>query len=183
MEDCVKKISYKIVMISRQNQCAVAREDLTGLVENLRKLPKDHRVSLLMLSYRKLEFWIDWQAEKHGVPMFIIEPNGTSSTCPICNSKLKESGYRLLNCSNCGFEADRDTIAILNIEKKALSKIGGSLTTPTASQMTDVAPNRCEELMNCPKGNSHPLGPGGGQYIENYSCSNCYSHISYSELT
>ena len=29
-----------------------------------------------------------------------------------------------------------------------LSKIGGSLTTPTASQMTDVTPNRCGELMS-----------------------------------
>ena len=53
-----------------------------------------------------------------------------------------------MRCSNCGFEADRDSIAILNIEKKALSKIGGFLTTPTASQMTDVAPNRCGEPMS-----------------------------------
>jgi len=168
IEECVKKISHEIVMISKQNQYAIARENLTGLVENLRKLPKDHKVSLLILSYRKLEFWIDWQAEKHGVPIIIIEPNGTSSTCPICNSKLKENGHRIMKCSNCGFEADRDSIAILNIEKKALSKIGGSLTTPTASQMTDVAPNRCEELMNRPERNLCPLGRGGGQHIEKW---------------
>ena len=164
IEDCVKKISYKIVMISRQNQYAVAREDLTGLVENLRKLPKDHRVSLLMLSYRKLEFWIDWQAKKHGVPIVIIEPNGTSSICPICDSKLKENGHRIMKCPNCGFEADRDSIAILNIEKKALSKIGGSLTTPTASQMTDVAPNRCGEPMKPLKRTHISSGRGGGQH-------------------
>jgi len=148
IEDWVKKISHKITVFAKQNHNAIAREDLTGLVENLRKLPKDHKVSLLMLSYRKLEFWIDWQAEKHGVPIIIIEPNGTSTICPTCDSKLKESGHRTMKCLKCGFEADRDTIAILNIEKKALSKIEGSLTTPTASQMTDVIPNRCGELMN-----------------------------------
>ena len=148
IEDWVKKISYKIVMSSKQNHYAVAREDLTDLVENLRKIPKDHKVRLLMLSYRKLEFWIDWQTEKHGVPIIVIEPNGTSSICPNCGSKLKESNRRIMKCVNCGLEDDRDSIAILNIEKKALSKIGGSLTTPTASQMTDVAPNRCGELMN-----------------------------------
>ena len=163
IEDWVKKISYKIVMIAKQNHYAIAREDLTGLVENLRKLPKDHKASLLMLSYRKLEFWIDWQAEKHGVPIIIIEPNGTSSICPKCSSKLKENSQRVLKCVSCGLEADRDSIAVLNIEKKALSKIGGSLTTLTASQMTDVAPNRCEELMSCPEGNSCPLGRRGGQ--------------------
>jgi IS605 OrfB family transposase len=165
IEDWVKKISYKIIMLAKQNKCAIARENLTGLVENLRKLPKDHRVSLLMLSYRKLEFWIDWQAEKHGVPIVIIEPNGTSSICPNCGSRLKENGHRKLKCVNCGFEADRDSIAILNIEKKALSKIGGSLTTPTASQMTDVIPNRCEEPMSCHEGNFCPLGRGGGQCV------------------
>jgi len=59
---------------------------------------------------------IDWQAEKQGVPVVIIEPEGTSSICPGCG---RENGYRMLKCRNCGFEADRDTIAVLNIEKKA----------------------------------------------------------------
>jgi len=31
--------------------------------------------------------------------------------------------------------------------------------------MTDVAPNRCEEPMNCPEGNFRPLGQKGGQCI------------------
>ena len=142
IDDWAKKVSRKIVSLAKQHQYAVAREDLTGLVENLRKLPKEHKVSLLILSYRRLEHWIDWQCEKQGVPVAVINPRGTSSTCPICGSKLIENGYRKLKCIKCGFEADRDTIAILNIEKKAHEKIWGSLTTPTAPQMTDVIPNR-----------------------------------------
>ena len=42
----------------KKQQYAIAREDLTDLIENLRKLSKD-KAGLLMLSYRKLEFWID----------------------------------------------------------------------------------------------------------------------------
>jgi transposase len=76
------------------------------------------------------------------VPAVAINPRGTSSTCPICGSKLVENSYRKLKCIKCGFEADRDATAILNIEKKAHEKIWGSLTTPTAPQMTDVIPNR-----------------------------------------
>jgi IS605 OrfB family transposase len=148
VENWAKKVSHKIVALAKQHLYAVAREDLTNLVENLRKLPKEHRVSLLILSYRKLEHWIDWQCEKNGVPIIVVEPRGTSSTCPVCSSKLAENGYRRLRCSRCGFEADRDTIAVLNIEKRALSKMGGSLTTPTAPQMTDVDPNRCGEPMS-----------------------------------
>jgi IS605 OrfB family transposase len=148
VEDWAKKVSHKIASLARQSRYAVAREDLTGLVESLRKLPREHRVSLLILSYRRLEFWVDWQAEKHGVPLVVVEPRGTSSTCPRCSSKLVEGGYRRVRCPRCGFEADRDTVAVMNIERVALSKMGGSLTAPTAPQMTDVAPNRCGEPMS-----------------------------------
>ena len=67
------------------------------------------------------------------MPVAVIEPNGTSSICPGCGSKLRENGYRVLKCRNCGFEADRDTIA-LNIEKIALLKMGGSLTDCPADE-------------------------------------------------
>jgi IS605 OrfB family transposase len=142
VEDWAKKVSHKIVALAKQHLYAVAREDLTNLVESLRKLPKEHRVSLLILSYRKLEQWIDWQCEKNGVPIIVVEPRGTSTTCPRCNSKLVENGYRRMKCVKCGFEADRDTIAVLNIEKRALAQMWGALTPPNAPQMTDVNPNR-----------------------------------------
>ena len=57
--DWAKKTSHRIV---EQNQHAIAREDLTGLIESLRKLPKNHKVKLLILSYRKLTQWINWQS-------------------------------------------------------------------------------------------------------------------------
>jgi transposase len=65
---------------------------------------------------------------------------------------MMENGYRVFKCPRCGFEADRDTVAVLNIEKRALTQMGGSLITPTAPQMTDVNPNRCGEPVNPLKG-------------------------------
>jgi len=162
IEDWVKRASHEIVVLAKQRQHALAREDLTGLADSLRKLPRNHKVGLMMLSYRKLGFWIDWQAEKHGVPVAVVEPGGTSSACPRCGSRAKENGYRALKCVKCGFEADRDTVAVLNIEKKALLKMGGSLTTPTAPQMKDVSPNRWGEPMSS-LGSPRPSGRGGGQ--------------------
>jgi len=38
-------------------------------------------------------------------------------------SRLKENGYRL-RCPKCGIEDDRDKIAILNIERRALKVLG-----------------------------------------------------------
>jgi len=145
IEDWARKTAHIIVSLAKQGQLAVAREDLTGLVESLRRLPKGHRTALIMLGYRRLAFWVDWQAEKGGVPLFVVDPAGTSTTCPRCGAELVEVGHRRLRCPRCGLEGDRDTIAILNIEGRALSKMGGTLTSPTAPQMTDVNPNRWGE--------------------------------------
>jgi IS605 OrfB family transposase len=145
VEDWAKKVSHGIIKIAKENNYTVAREDLTNLINRLIELPKEHKVRMIALSYRRLSYWIDWQAEKHGVPTIIIEPRGSSSTCPICNSKLRENWYRRLKCSKCGFEADRDSIAILNIEKRAIQKMWGALTPLNAPQMKHVNPNRCGE--------------------------------------
>jgi IS605 OrfB family transposase len=145
IEDWARRTSHIIISLARQGQLAVAREDLTGLIESLRKLPKGHRTALLALGYRRLAFWVDWQAEKGGVPLLVVDPAGTSTTCPRCGTKLVEVGHRRLRCPRCGLEADRDTIAVLNIERRALSKMGGTLASPTAPQVTDVSPNRWGE--------------------------------------
>jgi IS605 OrfB family transposase len=146
LEDWARKTSLEIVELSKKLGHAVAREDLTGLINSLRKIKnKDHRTKLIIMGYSRLGKWIDWQAMKHGVPLAIVKPNGTSSECPKCNSKLEENGYRRLRCPRCGFEADRDVIGKLNIRKRALKILrisGGALTTPTAPQTTDVNPNR-----------------------------------------
>ena len=154
LEDWAKKTAHTIISLARQGQLAVAREDLTGLVEGLRRLPKSHRTALIVLGYRRLGLWLDWQAEKGGVPLLVVDPAGTSTTCPRCGTKLVEVGYRRLRCPSCGLEADRDSIAVLNIERRALSKMGGTLASPTAPQVTDVNPNRWGE----------PPGQGGGQH-------------------
>ncbi len=153
LEDWARKTFLEIVRFAKKLGYAVAREDLTGLINSLRKIKnKDHRTKLIIMGYARLERWIDWQAMKHGVPLAIVNPNGTSSECPQCDSKLEENGYRRHRCPRCGFEADRDVIGKLNIRKRALKKLkikvipGGSLTTPTALQMTDVNPNRWGNL-------------------------------------
>ena len=132
IEDWARKTSYMIISLAKQGQLAVAREDLTGLIESLRRLPKGHKSALLAFGYRRLAFWVDWQAEKNGVPILVVDPAGTSSTCPRCGAELVEVGHRRLRCPRCGLEADRDSIAVLNIERRALNQMGGTLASPTA---------------------------------------------------
>jgi IS605 OrfB family transposase len=165
LEDWARKTSLEIVRLAKKLGYAVAREDLKGLINSLRKIEsKDHRTKLIIMGYSRLGKWIDWQAMKHGSPLAIVDPRGTSSECPKCGSKLEENGYRRLKCPRCSFEADRDVIGKLNIRKRALktlrikADLGGALTPLTAPQMTDVSPNRWGGggPMNRPKGTLAP---------------------------
>jgi len=148
LNDWTRKISLEIIRLAKELRYAVSREDLTNLIRSLRELPKDHKTKLIIMGYSRIEKWIDWQAEKNGVPHVKVDPNGTSSECPKCDYKgLEEVGYRRLRCPQCGFEADRDVIGKLNVRKRGLRKLGiyprgGALTPLTAPQMTDVNPNR-----------------------------------------
>ena len=100
------------------------------------------------MGYSRLVKWTDRQSAKHGTPLVIVDPSGTSSECPKCDSKLEENGYRRLKCPRYGFEADRDIVGKLNIRKKALKMLGikidfgGVLAPLIATQMIDVNPNR-----------------------------------------
>jgi putative transposase len=60
LEDWARKTSLRIVGLAKRLGYAVAREDLTGLINSLRKIKnKDHRKKLIMMGYKRLGKWID----------------------------------------------------------------------------------------------------------------------------
>ncbi len=161
-EDFTKREAKRIVDFAiAHNVNTIIVEDLRNLSTNSRRLKKSWRERLIYMVYRKLLWWIEWEARKHSLAVVRIDPRYTSTTCPYCHVKMIKTGYRRYRCPRCGFEADRDTIAVLNLINRYKSQMGTSLTSPTALQMKDVSPNRCGEPMN-------PLGRGGGQIYEQY---------------
>ncbi len=62
---------------------------------------------------------------REGVSVVKVDPRGTSSTCPFCNSKLmRGSAPRQLKCPKCSIEMGRYVIAVLNLEKIYLTLKG-----------------------------------------------------------
>jgi len=130
VEDWAKKTAKRIVEEARERQYAVAIEDLKGLVKAIRELPKEHRTKMMLLAYCRLLWWIEWQAMKRGVMVIEVDPRGTSTTCPKCGAKMAEVWHRRVKCTVCGFEAGRDVVAILNIEKRARSVLSNPTFSP-----------------------------------------------------
>ena len=100
----------------------IVLEDLRGLNVRIREdsdRPKAVKEKVSLMAYSKLDKQIIVLAKIYGVPYVFVDPAGTSTTCPICGAKLVEVGYRRLKCPACRFEEDRDTIAIMNLVKRA----------------------------------------------------------------
>jgi putative transposase len=74
-----------------------------------------------MFAYRKLQHSIVSKALERGVPVMLVEPKHTSSTCPRCGRRLRYVD-RLAICK-CGFKGDRDRVGAMNIWLRALSWI------------------------------------------------------------
>ncbi|MEM1913839.1 MAG: zinc ribbon domain-containing protein [Thermofilaceae archaeon] len=72
----------------------------------------------------------------------------TSSTCPRCGSRLKDSSGRVLKCTRCGFTGDRDVIACVNLFYR-YSRCGG-LGMP----------------LNAPKGDANPRPMRGNKEMK-----------------
>jgi len=135
-EDFARKVGKWVVEIAEDFGANVIKlENLRNLIKNVDKLPKEFHDKLYLMQYRRLQYWIEWQAKKHGMVVKYVNPRYSSVSCPKCGRKMKEKGYRWFRC-NCGYENDRDVIAVVNLNRR------GSLTLSTAPQMRDVIPNR-----------------------------------------
>ena len=137
MEDFARKVGKWVVDIARVLDANVIKlENLKNLIKHVDKLSSEFRDKLYLMQYRRVQYWIEWQAKKHGMIVEYINPKYSSVLCPKCGAKMREVGYRWFRCPSCGYENDRDVIAIMNLNGR------GSLTLLTASQMRDVVPNR-----------------------------------------
>lgn len=68
---------------------------------------------------RKLEN----KCEQFGIKLIQIDERGTSSTCPVCGSRVKPNN-RSFKCNNCGYKQDKDVVGSINILKKYIHDQG-----------------------------------------------------------
>jgi len=135
-EDYARKVGKWVVEVARMMGANVIKlESLKNLIKNVDRLPKEFRDKLYLMQYHRLQYWIVWQAKKHGMIVEFVNPRYSSVSCPKCGRKMREVSHRWFKCY-CGYENDRDVIAITNLNGR------GSLTLSTAPQMRDVVPNR-----------------------------------------
>jgi len=114
--DFAKKVGRWVVEIAMSLKAnVIVLEKLNRMIYNVNELRKNYRLKLYLMQYRRIQKWIEWQAKKYGLKVIKVNPAYSSTTCPKCGTLMKESDYRIFRCPNCGFEENRDYIAVMNL--------------------------------------------------------------------
>jgi len=130
-----RKFAKELVLFALEKRYAITLEELTGLIEELRSMNKQNRWKTLHLDYRTLQNAIITKAIEYNVPVIFIDPRGTSKLCYRCGTELVFYG-RLGVCPRCGFVADRDKNAALNIHKRMWESLGSLPNAPAVKDET-----------------------------------------------
>nr|WP_198002052.1 RNA-guided endonuclease TnpB family protein [Caldivirga maquilingensis] len=142
LNDSARKTGKLVVDIAEgMNANVIVLENLNNMITCVEKLGKAYRDKLYLMQYRRIQYWIEWQALKRGLKVIYVNPAYTSTQCPKCGVEMREVRHRWFKCLKCGYENDRDIIAIINLYIRGR----GSLTLSTAPQVRDVNPNQWGE--------------------------------------
>lgn len=135
IKDTLQKLVKRIVETAMMNNAAIVVEDLgkffsQRIAMKTRNMKQRHK--LHNISAKRFLFYLEEKAKEYGIPVIKVDPAYSSSLCPYCDSLLDEDAMRprVKICNNCGFKADRDVIAVLNL----LNRAGPSPFGPEADE-------------------------------------------------
>ena len=116
-EEFAKRVALRVV----QSNDLIAYEDLKVKSMVKSKLAK----SINDAAWSTFRRWLDYFAYKYGKVTVAVAPHNTSQNCSNCGKKVQKSlSTRTHKCPHCGYCADRDVNAAINILKKGLSTLG-----------------------------------------------------------
>ena len=136
VNDCIHKLSNKLVQYAKKNNLLIVVGDLEG-VQSQDKGRKMNR-KLHRFPHYVLRRQLDYKARWNGIGYVEVNEAWTSQLCSRCETK-GERNAGLFECGNCGLEVHSDKNGAHNIGRRALGKFarplsraGGFVASPGA---------------------------------------------------
>ena len=86
---------------------------------------KRFRTDINIWPYRLFQMFVDYKSKNETL---YVDPEGTSSECPVCGGRLKHPIWKISECDNCGVTFDRDRLSSLSIAVRGLHLCGTPFT-------------------------------------------------------
>lgn len=121
--DVNHRISKQIVEKAKGTNRAIAMEELTGIRSRVR-LRKSQRDNLHSWAFHQLGLFVEYKAQREGVPKLAIDPRNSSRECAICGhidkrNRKTQSQFLCLKCLNAA-NADDNAAAVLRKRGRAI---------------------------------------------------------------
>lgn len=135
-----KDFHYKTAKWLLSKSLCISHEDL-----NIKGLAKTHLgKSINDAAWGSFLQILKVKAESAGQLVIAVDPRNTSQLCSNCGCKVpKTLSERIHNCNYCGFIADRDYNAAINIKKRAEGHPVLVEETKTKAQLKQLRSPRC----------------------------------------
>ncbi len=112
------RVSKAIVEQAKEKKFGIVMEKLKGIRKLYRRgngQGPSFRGRMNSWTFRELQRQVEYKARWEGIRVSYVNPRGTSSKCPNCDSPLIELEGRRVLCPSCKQSGDRDVVASRNI--------------------------------------------------------------------
>lgn len=115
------QLAGELVKLAKQFDARIVIERLKHLRKRRGEWNKRSRKRVNRIPYSFLRFALEHRAAQEGVIIKAVNARYTSQTCPRCEfvDKANRRNSRYFRCVQCGFEANADRVASLNICRRA----------------------------------------------------------------
>ncbi|ADB57492.1 RNA-guided endonuclease InsQ/TnpB family protein [Archaeoglobus profundus] len=138
----VNTIIYRFVKLCYERGVTeIIVGDVKGIRQNNDKNTKANAIIHNFWSFRYIIDRLITTAENFGIKVKFVREDYTSSVCPRCGSTNAYKHKRLFKCLNCGLEAHRDVVGVLNIARVSLNGrdgFNGVLAHPVLLRVSPV---------------------------------------------
>lgn len=113
-------ISKQLVKTAKDTGRGIALEDLSGIRDRV-TVSRRRRDEWHSWSFHQLRSFIGYKAERHGVPVILVDPRNTSRQCSCCGhiDQANRPNQATFNCTSCGHVSHADVNAAVNIGRRA----------------------------------------------------------------
>jgi putative transposase len=121
----IHKVTKQIVEFAKEHKLGIKLEKLKGIRKLYRKGNGQgnlFRGRMNSWVFGETQRQIDYKAKWDGVPLWYVNPLGTSSYC-LCGSRVVSLAFRKLYCPTCDRTWDRDDLASKNIMACAVQQV------------------------------------------------------------
>ncbi len=138
VKDAMHKLSSSLV--KEHPGSSFILEDLKNIRRTSEPQSKKLRTYLNRWPYNQFQRMIEYKSHYKTI---YVNPEGTSSECPMCGGKVKHPAWKISRCENCGRDYDRDRLASLAISLRGLDLCGEPFPVSAIASV----PSRMDEYL------------------------------------